>query len=68
MLSFDDTEEKVAMRFEDENGQDAIYEITKCKYCNPENELPVDLRIRFFVWHIQCETFRRNHGILQNKK
>ena len=47
VFSFDDTEEKVAVRFEDEKGEDAIYEITKCKYHDPENELPVDLSIRF---------------------
>ena len=45
-LSFDDTEEKVAVRFEDEKGQDAIYEITSCRYLKPENELHIDPSIR----------------------
>ena len=31
VFSFDDTEEKVAVRREGEKGQDAIYEITLCK-------------------------------------
>ena len=30
VFSFDDTEEKVAVRFEGKKGQDAIYEITLC--------------------------------------
>ena len=47
VFSFDDTEEKVAERCEGENGQDAIYEITLCKYLDPENELPIDPSIRF---------------------
>ena len=47
VFSFDDTEEKVAVRFEGEKGQDAIYEITLCKYLDPENELPIDQSIRF---------------------
>ena len=42
MFSFDDTEEKVAVRDEGEKSQDAIYEITLCQYVNPENELPID--------------------------
>ena len=41
-FSFDDTEEKVAVRDEGEKSQDAIYEITLCQYVNPENELPID--------------------------
>ena len=41
------TEEKVVVRFEGEKGQDAIYEITLCKYLDPENELSIDPRIRF---------------------
>ena len=44
---FDDTEEKVAMRFEGEKGQDAIYKITLCKCLDPENELPIGPSIRF---------------------
>ena len=47
VFSFDDTEEKVLMRFEGENGQDAIYEITLCQYLDPDNELPIDPGIRF---------------------
>ena len=31
------TEEKVAVRFEGEKGQDEIYEITLCNYLDPEN-------------------------------
>ena len=31
VFSFDDTEEKVAVRFEGEKYQDAIYDITLCK-------------------------------------
>ena len=47
VFSFDDTEEKVAVRFEGKKGQDAIYEITLCQYLDPENELPIDRSIRF---------------------
>ena len=47
VFSFDDTEEKVAVRFEDEKRQDEIYEITLCGYLDPENELPIDPSIRF---------------------
>ena len=47
VFSFDDTEEKVALRFEGEKGQDAIYEITLCKYLDPDNELPIDQSITF---------------------
>ena len=43
---FDDTEEEVAVRFESKKGQDAIHEITLCKYLDPENELPIDPSIR----------------------
>ena len=46
VFSFDDTEEKVVVRFEGEKGQDAIYEITLCKYLDPENELSIDPSIR----------------------
>ena len=42
VLSFDDTEEKVAVRFEGDQDQDVIYEITLYKYLNPDNELPID--------------------------
>ena len=45
MFSFDDTEEKVAVRFE---GDDSlIYTVTLCQYLGPENELPIDPGIRF---------------------
>ena len=47
VFSFDDREKKVAVRFEGEKGQDAIYEITLSKYLDPENELPIDPSIRF---------------------
>ena len=47
VFSFDDTVKKVAMRFEGEKDQDAICEITLCKYLNPENELPIGPSIRF---------------------
>ena len=46
VFSFDDAEEKVAVRFEGENGQDAVYDITLCQYLDPENELPIDPSIR----------------------
>ena len=42
MFSFDDTEEKVTVRFVDGKGQDAIYEVTLCKHLDPDNELPTD--------------------------
>ena len=54
-LSFGDTEEKVAVTFEGEKGQDAIYEITLYQYLDLENELPIDPRIRFLMWHTRCE-------------
>ena len=47
VFSLDDTEEKFAVRFEGEKGQDAIYEITLCRYLDPENELPIDSSIIF---------------------
>ena len=47
VFSFDDTEEKVAVRFEGEKGQNVIYEITLCQYLDPENELPIDPSIKF---------------------
>ena len=47
VFSFDDTEEKVAVRFEDEKGQDAVYVITLHKYLDPDNELSIDQSIRF---------------------
>ena len=47
VFSFDNTEENVAVSFEAEKGQDAIYEIILCKYHDPENELPIGPSIRF---------------------
>ena len=47
VFSFNGTEEKVAVRFEGEKGQDAIYTVTLCQYLEPENELPIDPSIRF---------------------
>ena len=47
VFSFDDTEEKVAVRFEGEKGQDAICEITLCQYLDADNELPIDHSIMF---------------------
>ena len=44
---FDDTVEKVVLRFEGEKGQDATYEITLCQYLDPEKKLPTDPSIRF---------------------
>ena len=42
---FDDTEEKVAVRFE---GDDSLtYTVTLCQYLDPDNELPIDSGIRF---------------------
>ena len=46
VFSFADTEERVAVRFEGEKDQDAIYEITLCKYLDLDNELPIDQSIR----------------------
>ena len=47
VFSFDDKEEKVAVRFEGEKGQDAIYEITFFQYLDPENKLLIDPGIKF---------------------
>ena len=47
VFSFDGTEEKVVVRLEGEKSQVVIYEITLCKYLNPDNELPTDQSIRF---------------------
>ena len=47
VFSFNDTEEKVAVRSEGEKGQDEIYEITLCRFLDPENELLTDPSIRF---------------------
>ena len=62
---FDDTEENVAVRFEGKMGQDAIYDITLCKYFDPYNELHIDIRYKVLV----CGTFSvRDHGVLWNEK
>ena len=45
VFSFDDTEEKVAVRFEDDDS--LTYTVTLCQYLDPENELPIDPSIRF---------------------
>ena len=42
VFSFDDAEEKVAVRFEGEKDQDAIYKITLYQYLDPESKLPID--------------------------
>ena len=42
VFSFDDTEEKVTVRFEGAKGQDVIYEITLRKYLDPDNDLIKD--------------------------
>ena len=47
VLSFDNTEEKAAVRCEGEKFQEAICEITLCQYLGLENELPIDPNIRF---------------------
>ena len=43
----DNTEKKVAMRFEGEKVQDIIYEITLFSYLDQDNELPIDQSISF---------------------
>ena len=57
MFSFDDTDEKGAVRFEGEKYQDAIYKITLCKYLDLDNELPIGQGIRFL-----CVA----HGIMES--
>ena len=47
IFSFDDSEEKVALRFEGKKGQDVIYKITLFQYLDLENELHIDPSIRF---------------------
>ena len=55
----------VAVKFEGEKVQDAIYEITLCKYLDLENELPIDPKHKVFL----CGTSSvRYDGILQNEK
>ena len=46
VFSFNDTEEKFAVRFEGEKGQDAVYKITLCRYFYLDNELTIDQSIR----------------------
>ena len=44
VFSFDDTEERVAVRFE---GDDSlVYTVTLCQYLDPENELHIDPGIK----------------------
>ena len=63
VFSFDDTIEKVAVKFEGEKSQDAICEITLCKYLDPGNKLPIDQSIRILcvVHPVQgtMESFRK---------
>ena len=40
------------MRFEGKKGEDVIYEITLCKYLDPDNDLPIDQSIRVLVCSI----------------
>ena len=68
VFSFDDTEEKVAVRFEGEKSQDAIYGITLCKYLDRDNELPIDQGIRLLCVANPVWKFGQDHGILQNEK
>ena len=49
VFSFDDTKEKVVVKFEGEKGLDAIYEITLCQYLDLENDLPIVPSIRFLL-------------------
>ena len=45
VFSFDDTEEKIVVRFE---GDDFLtYTVTLCQYLDPGNEMPIDPSIRF---------------------
>ena len=45
VFSFNDTAEKVAVRFE---GDDSLtYTVTLCQYLDPDNKLPIDSNIRF---------------------
>ena len=47
LFLFDDTKEKVAVRFEGVKGQNAIYETALCKYLDPDNGLSIDPSVRF---------------------
>ena len=54
-MSFHLMTQKNMLRFKGEKGQDAIYEITLCKYLDPDNELPIDQSVRFLcVAHPVC--------------
>ena len=71
VFSFDDTEEKVAVRFEGNdrpapqlNEHSLTYTVTLCQYLDPENGLPIGPSIRFLcVAHALLD-----HEILQNEK
>ena len=54
VFSFNETEEKVAVRFEGDdrpaaqlNEHSLTYTVTLCPYLDPENKLPIDPSIRF---------------------
>ena len=62
VFSFDDTEEKVAVRFEGEGSQGgegshgSTNAVTLCHYLDPDNKLPIDPSIRFLcVSRILCD-------------
>ena len=59
VFSFDDTEEKVTVRFEGKKSQDAIYEITFCHYLHPENALLIDPSIRFLYVAYPASAFEK---------
>ena len=62
VFSFDDTEEKVAVRFE---GDDSLtYTVTLCQYLDPDNELPIEPSIRFLCMAHPAW----DHEILQKEK
>ena len=45
VFSLNDTEENVAVRFEDDDS--LTYTVTLCQYLDPDNELSIDPNIRF---------------------
>ena len=47
MFSFDDTEEKVAVRFEGDDSFTYTVSVSLCQYLDPDNKLPIDPSIRF---------------------
>ena len=47
MFSFDDTEEKVAVRFEGDDSFTYTVSVSLCQYLDPDNELRIDPSIRF---------------------